>query len=115
MSYTYYYHSTSRTAPLAYPHYSDPRFDGQGADLFGQQTEGIQYEYDDRLAQWEPEKHRAAVDAARASGAAPRSVAFLEAYLSHYYARPVEVVHVKAGTRPFDGYAWYAYGFRFTA
>ncbi len=109
---TYFYHTNSKTAVLSYSHYSDPAFDGNGAIIFGQEVEGMRYEYDDRLRQWEPEKHKVAWAAAVAECGDQRTARRIESYLRHYYDDPaLELVCIRTGTRPFDGYPWHAYGF----
>lgn len=110
---TYFYHTNSKTGVLSYSHYSDPAFDGEGQIIFGQDEKALQWVYDDRLRQWEPEKHKTSWAVAVAECGDKRTAGRIEAYLRHYYDDPaLELVCIRTGTRPFDGYPWHAYGFR---
>ena len=66
MSYTYFKHTTDPDAVLAYAHYTDPRFAGEGACIYGT-PQGGQGEYTDRLAEWHGARLGAA-SAARQAG-----------------------------------------------
>ena len=114
MSEMYFYHTNSKHAVLSYSHYSDPAFDGHGATIFGdEKAQGLQWEYDDRLMQYDREKHEAAWEAAVIECGKRRTAHRIECYLKHYFDDPgLQIVAIKSGTGQFNGYAWYAYGFR---
>ena len=110
MSHPYFYHTNDLTKTLAYSHYSDPAFNGpSGAVIFGQDEPGLTWEYGDRF------------DRAKADAIYPmlvnkvRTAARWQEFLSRYYGRPVLLRCIVSGTRLFDGYAWYAYGFVFVS
>lgn len=109
---TYFYHTNSKDAVLSWSHYSDPAFDGNGQIIFGKELDGMRWEYDDRMRQWEPKKHEEAREAATAECGDKRTARRIESYLRHYYDNPaLNLVCIRTGTRPFDGYPWHAYGF----
>lgn len=114
MAYSYYRHTNSKTETLAHPHYSDPRFNtGGGAVIFGQKQDGLDYEYDDRLMQWDYEKHQAAWETAVSQHGKQQTAGRVETYLRHYYNDDgLELLVIIAGARMDNGYPWYAYGFR---
>ena len=112
MSYRYYYHTNKKSEVLAYSHYSDPAFSGEGAVIFGREVDGMRWEYADRLRQWKPEKSSEAWQAAVEKCGKQRTAARIEAYLRHYYDNDkLELLCIRSGTQPFNGYPWYAYGF----
>lgn len=108
-----YYHTNNKAAVMAYPHYSDSRFSGNGAVIFGEKAEGLwwihdEWVYDDRLGS----SHDTAWDAAITKHGQSRTAARIETYLRHYYDdKDLRLACVIGGYRPFDGYAWYVYGF----
>lgn len=111
MGYQYFYHTMNKDAILAHSHYSDPHYDGEGAVIFGREQKGIRYEYADRLAQWDSEKHYEAWEKVIEAGIG-RTAHGIEVYLQNYYDDPnLELVSIRTGTRPFDGYPWFLYGF----
>lgn len=109
----YYYHTDDKNKQLAYPHYSDETFAASGgAIIFGQERKGLRWEYDDRLRQWEPEKHANAWALVVNQCGIKRTAARIEKYLQAYYDdEKLELVAIIAGARRDNGYAWYAYGF----
>jgi hypothetical protein len=109
---SYFYHTSSKTAVLSWSHYSDPAFDGEGQIIFGKDVDGLQWEYDDRLRQWDPEKHEEAWAAAVSACGDKRTAQRIEVYLQHYYDNPeLKLVAIRSGTQQFSGYPWHAYGF----
>ena len=100
-----------------HPHYSNRHFD-KPRTVFGPESEsssghdGLNYNYSDRLQQWDYSKHSAAWERANKSNATKDSAAFLEVYLSAYHGKPVEVVHVIAGVNLSSGYPWWCAGWR---
>ena len=113
MAYKYFYHTNNKTAVLAHSHYSDPAFDGDGAVIFGSEKGANQWEYADRLQQFNPEKHKTAWQAAK-SDHKKDTATRIEAYLQNYYDDPrLKIQCIKSGTQRHNGYPWYAYGFKF--
>lgn len=100
-----------------HPHYSNRHFD-KPRTVFGPESEsssghdGLNYNYSDRLQQWDYSKHSAAWERANKSNATKDSAEFLEVYLSAYHGKPVEVVHVMAGVNLSSGYPWWCAGWR---
>lgn len=107
-----------KQAPLKlHPHYSDERFKKERT-VFGPEPknsyghEGLTYNYSDRLVQWDSSKHAAAWSKAQESRAPRDSASFLEVYLTAYYSKPIEVVHVVAGVNHSNGYPYWVVGWR---
>ncbi len=111
---TYYYHTNNKDYQLAHSHYSDPAFKKE-AVIFGKKEDGIRWEYADRLRQWEPEKADTAWKAAVAECGTKNTARRIERYLQLYFDnKSIEIVCILSGTQPFNGYPWYAYGFKDT-
>ena len=111
MSYTYFKHTTDPDAVLAEAHYSDPRFAGEGACIYGT-PQGGQGEYTDRLAEWHVARLGAASAALVAAGLTTQTARGAACWLSALLDRPVEVVAIIAGARQDNGYAWYFYEYQ---
>lgn len=112
MGYQYFYHTDSRDMVLAHSHYSDPAYDGNGAVIFGKEIDKAHYEYADRLSQWEPQKSKSAWSRAKEECGDKNTAKRIETYLRYYYDdSELVLVSIRTGTRPFDGYPWYLYGF----
>ncbi len=92
------------------PHYTDKRFD-QPQTIFGQECEGLAYDYSDRLWQWDYDKSEAAAKAANES-ATPKTCRWYEAYLSAYFSRPIEIKHIIAGVNRSNGFPYNVFGYR---
>ena len=106
----YYGTTQDKAYPLqTMPHYTDESF-RHGKTVFGKvpATEfghaGLEYVYSDRLQQWDYDKAAQATEAAKASGHAPRSCLWYEAYLSAYFGKPVTIEHIVAGFNWSNGY-----------
>jgi len=107
MSYTYFKHTTDPDATLACAHYSDPRFAGEGACIYGT-SQGGQGEYTDRLAEWHGARLGAASAALVAAGLTTQTARGAACWLSALLDRPVTIVAIIAGARQDGGYAWYS-------
>ena len=100
-----------------HPHYSNRYFE-RPRTVFGPESEsssghkGLNYNYSDRLQQWNHSKHSASWEVANKSRAAKDSAEFLEVYLTAYHGKPVEVVHVMAGVNHSNGCPWWCAGWR---
>jgi hypothetical protein len=92
------------------PHYTDGRFH-QPQTVFGQECEGLGYDYSDRLWQWDHDKSEAAAKTANASGAIPKSCRWYEEYLSAYFSRPIEIKHIVAGVNR-SGHPYAVFGYK---
>lgn len=107
------YAETKRdVALLMSPHYTDARFQTEQT-VFGKESDGLSYDYSDRLAQWDWDKSQAAWDAAKQSGALLRSAAFYDVYLSEYFGKPTTVEHIISGVNRSNGYPYNVFGYRF--
>jgi len=93
------------------PHYSDTRFKEQQA-VFGQETKKINYVYSDRLQEWDYDKHKQAVEAANKSNKSDNTCFWYEEYLSFYYGKKTEILHIISGVNPSNGYAYNVFGYK---
>lgn len=94
------------------PHYTDARFDKEQT-VYGAAEKGLNYEYDDRIVQWDYEKHKIAAKAATESGAKARTARWYNFYLSVFYGFDVEVRHIEAGVNRSNGYPYCVFGFHY--
>jgi len=109
---SYYYHTNDKDRVLAHSHYSDPAFKNE-AVIFGEKEDGLEYDYADRLQQWDREKAETSFKAAVEAHGKQSTARRIEHYLRLYFDNPdLELVVVLSGTQPFNGYPWYAYGYK---
>lgn len=95
-----------------YPHYTNEYY-RHPRSAFGREVDGIEYAYSDRLLEWDYSKHQAAWEHAKNNGLTTQTCAFFEAYLSTYFDRPVEILHILAGWNWGNGYPYQVFGYRF--
>lgn len=94
------------------PHYTDSRFDTEQT-VFGERTDGLHYDYSDRIVQWDYDKAKEATNAANASGKTKQSASYYDVYLTHYFGKPTRVEHILAGVNRSNGYPYAVFGYRF--
>ena len=108
----YYYHTNNKDYTLAHSHYSDPAYKNE-AVIFGKKEDGLRWEYADWLRQWDQKKSDEAWDASREAHGKGNTARHIETYLRNYFDDPeLEIVCIITGTHAFNGYPWYAYGFK---
>lgn len=101
-----------------HPHYSNPRFAkpqtvylAQGYKLgTNGGVKGAEYNYSDRLWQWDWNKAHDAWDAVKAQDFVNNSAAQHEAFLKLYYGKDVVLAHIMAGYNVSSGYPYQVYG-----
>ena len=93
------------------PHYTEPEFKTPQT-VFGAEQGGLEYVYSDRLWQWSPQKDEIASKAANESGHRQRTCNWYEVYLSSYYGKTIEILHIMAGVNVSNGYSYIVFGFR---
>lgn len=109
-----------KTQPInnLYPHYTNDYFktprttyiaDGRKTNRDGY-VKGAEYNYNDRLRQWDYDKSDKAWEVAKTSGFDPYSAAFHEAYLKAYYGKDLELVHILSSFNWSNGYPYIVYG-----
>ena len=107
-----------RTAFIQTAHYSNP-FYSRGNDhlVFGAETYDTKgrgnWEYSDRLYEWDWRKSQAAYAAAKQEGHPESSADFYQAYLAAYYDKLVYLFGVRAGVNVSNGYPYRVFGFVF--
>lgn len=111
--------NTPNDHPLdLFAHYTDPRFiGGNTVTVYGVPSgpyghPDLHYDYSDRLWQWDYTKAQEATFVATESGATKNSPRWLTVFLSYYYGRRVELVHVVKGVNVSNGYHYNVYGTR---
>lgn len=75
----------------------------------------VEYNYSDRLWQWDYDKAQQAWEVAKAKDLPHNSAALHEAYLTAYYGRELELVHIMAGFNWSNGHPYQVYGVIFKA
>lgn len=95
--------------PLPYPAWTDERF-FEEQTVFGGHEDGLTYEYEDRLCEWDGEKAREAKGVANMK-AGPRTARWYSAFLSAYHGRAVVVKHVTVHINRSNGYPVYCLGY----
>ena len=93
------------------PHYTDHRFK-KPQTVFGQEEDGIGYDYSDQLWEWDYNKAEESAKIANESGALPRTCLWYEVYLSAYFGRSIEIVHIISGVNVGNGYPYCVFGYR---
>lgn len=97
---------------LPYAHYTDDRFK-EAQVVFGSKQSGLSWDYSDRLQQWSYEKYEQACDAAKESGAKPRTARWALTMLRHYFDdQNLELGCIMTGFNLSNGYDYYVYGYR---
>lgn len=101
--------ATKKSDQLEYPSYRDDRFRKMQA-LYGQEEAGLEYNYDDRLMQWDYEAHKRGVEAIEKGN---WTAAKVEKYLTAYFQKPVEIRYVGGMANLSSGHPVYVYGYKF--
>jgi hypothetical protein len=96
------------------PHYTNPHYN-QARTIYGGEVEGLEYEYYDRMWQWDYDKAETARKTACETVKNVHSAKWYQAFLSAYYDRPVDLVHILAGFNLSNGYPYQVFGFRVDA
>ena len=97
-----------------FAHYSDPRFySGETKTIFGKEEEGLFYNYDDRLVEWDAELEKASRKAADVStNNASNTGKWFQEYLSNYYKHEVELRHILIEVNVSNGFSYLVFGTR---
>lgn len=104
----------AKDVPLSnlHPHYTNEYYK-HARSVFGKETKGISYDYSDRLWEWDYEKSKAAFEVANSSQHKKDSANYFEVYLSEYFGKPVEILHILAGFNWANGYPYQVFGYKF--
>lgn len=103
----HYYHDAARL-----------RRHGGEFTIYGKKEDGLQYEYSDRLHEWDREKSaRCWASAKEKFPFSPPpynepSVEMIQEYLSLYIGRPLKVAHIVSGVNGSNGYPYQVFGYR---
>ena len=108
-----------------HPHYTESAFcKGGGKTVFCSEPENLiqrygtemidkmAYVYLDRIYEWDRDKADTAFYAAQQSEHQRRSANWYEIFLSEYFDKDVEIVHIISGVQLMNGYPWCALGYR---
>lgn len=103
------------------PHYTNSHFreartvwlkDGYTPEGRYQTIPGIEYNYSDRLWQWDYQKAELAWESVKRAEFGLHSSAFLQQWLREYFDNPaLELVHILAGFDLGNGYPYQVYGY----
>jgi hypothetical protein len=97
-----------------YTNYTSPRSQDDRT-IWGRAETDLHYDYDDRIVQWDYDRHKAAT--AHADEEVPltthhRTAAWFQAYLRHFYDKPVVLRHIMAGCNRSNGFPYLVFGTR---
>ena len=116
--------NTDKTKQLPFAHYSNPYYkvprteycsepDKLETNEFGAvRHPDCLYTYSDHLERWNNDLSEHATIAANDSCKPKNTPAWIEEYLSHYYGKKVDLVHVLQGVNLSDGHPYRIYGTR---
>lgn len=114
-----YFATQDRNTPLKLsPHYLHdmPMFETDQI-VFGVDTGDLHWDYSDRLWQWDWDKAevswKIAGEIAAANGYKDKSANHIQAYLTAYFDKPIELVCVVSGVNRSNGYPYSVYGYRY--
>lgn len=120
------YTTFNRNVPLhTRPHYTEVAFK-EPKSIFGEHEEGLDYVYSDRMDQWDAEKADKAWEKTREFVKSKRKgdddsvVSYYEAstaeaheyYLTEYFGKEIELLHIQACVNMATGYPYLIYGFK---
>lgn len=71
----------------------------------------LNYDYSDRIREWNYDKAAKSVEAANESDAIPKSCRWYEVYLSAYFNRSIKIEHIIAGVNQSTGYPYQVFGY----
>ena len=92
------------------PHYTNRDF-RTAQTVWGEKVDGLSYDYSDRFSMWDYDKKGAACDFANKQ-AKQCTAEWVELFLSYFFDKPIEIVHIMAGHNLSDGYPYQVFGYR---
>lgn len=108
----------SKNKPIrTFLHYSDPRARDQ-LTVFGKKRDGLHYNYDDRLCQWDGKKWAQGMQlAAKELGiesSSERTARYFEIALNHFHdTDTVDLQHIILGCNVSNGYPYLVFGYTY--
>jgi len=90
-------------------HWADS--DQSDVTVFGKGEEGITYEYDDRIMQWDYHKHEKAILHANSKVEEETKTWYVE-YLNFYYDKKIDLRHILQGCNRSNGFPYLVFGFK---
>lgn len=96
------------------------QWNGPDADqvltVFGQKKEGLHYNYEDRLWQWDYDRWHEGKRKAKEAGHDPQTAAFFETVLNYYHdTDTVDVQHILLGCNRSNGFPYLVFGYTYEA
>ena len=80
-------------------------------NVFGRKQDGLSYNYDDGLQQWDYKKHKEAeVHASKKTEKQTR--AWYQEYLSFYFGCEIELCHILQGCNRSNGHSYLIFGYK---
>jgi hypothetical protein len=104
------YVASSINETLAYPHYSDERWERPQL-IYGRECKTAECNYSDRLFQWDHTAAERASEACKKAKLNQRTAKQVETWLSAYHDRPVKLRYILGGCNLSSGYPYYVYGY----
>ena len=104
------YKTNCENAKLAYPHYTDSRWN-KAQVIFGEQSKDLSYDYSDRLTSSNYDKDKRA--RAKACKEKEHSTAgWWKVYLEEYFDQKVYLGCILAGSNLANGYPYWVLGYK---
>lgn len=91
-----------------YPHYNDRRFNDEQV-VFGEVPDGISFDYDNRLREYDYKKWNNCHDS---MGKYLPTARYWESFLSLYFGREVQILCIIVGINRSNGYPYRAFAYR---
>lgn len=108
----YFYSTDNIDVPLkTQPHYTEKDFN-KPKIVFGRNINGLSWDCDDRLQEWNWDKSEEARNYAKESGAVLRSARFYQTYLSKYFDKNIKLFCIMAGVNLPSGYPYCIFGYK---
>lgn len=95
------------------PHYTDTYY-REPRTIFGNKEKGLQYDYSDRLEEWDYSKAQKAREKVNQDGITPHTAEWYERYLQYYFDCKIELKHILAGHKLSNGYSYQIFGYKKT-
>ena len=80
--------------------------------VYGEVSEGLSYNYSDRLITGDWDKSELSFEAAKASKYPIDSCGYYEVFLSTYFDKPIEIGHIQTGCNLSNGFSYFIFGYK---
>jgi hypothetical protein len=92
------------------PHYTEKIFDDYQT-IFGKKEDGLNYDYSDRIWQWNYDKAEKSSKKA-AERFSYHTANYYQEYLSLFFGKSIQLKHIYAGVNVSSGYSYLIFGYK---